>query len=136
MARYPETVVGVCRECLDRLVGERPASDATRFRREAAWRRRLLEDGFELLLVNPAHFKQVPGRKTDVADCAWLAQLLEHGLLPSSFVPPAPMRELRDLTRYRKRLTEERTRAAKSAAQGAAGCRHQAFQCGHRHVGD
>jgi transposase len=72
----------------------------------------VLEDGFELLLVNPAHFKQVPGRKTDVADCAWLAQLLEHGLLRSSFVPPAPIRELRDLTRYRKSLTEERTRAA------------------------
>jgi len=71
-----------------------------------------LENGFELLLVNSAHFKQVPGRKTDVADCAWLAQLLEHGLLRSSFVPPAPIRELRDLTRYRKSLTEERTRAA------------------------
>ena len=70
----------------------------------------MLEDGFELLLVNPAHSKQVPGRKTDVADCAWLAQLLEHGLLRSSFVPP--IRELRDLTRYRKSLTEERTRAA------------------------
>ena len=72
----------------------------------------LLENDFELLLVNPAHFKQVPGRKTDVADCVWLAQLLEHGLLRSSFVPPAPIRELRDLTRYRKSLTEERTRAA------------------------
>ena len=72
----------------------------------------MLENDFELLLVNPAHFKQVPGRKTDVADCAWLAQLLEHGLLRSSFVPPAPIRELRDLTRYRKSLTEERTRAA------------------------
>jgi transposase len=66
----------------------------------------LLENDFELLLVNPAHFKQVPGRKTDVADCVWLAQLLEHGLLRSSFVPPAPIRELRDLTRYRKSLTE------------------------------
>jgi transposase len=72
----------------------------------------VLENDFELLLVNPAHFKQVPGRKTDVADCMWLAQLLEHGLLRSSFVPPAPIRELRDLTRYRKSLTEERTRAA------------------------
>ncbi len=72
----------------------------------------LLENDFELLLVNPAHFKQVPGRKTDAADCAWLAQLLEHGLLRNSFVPPAPIRELRDLTRYRKSLTEERTRAA------------------------
>ena len=72
----------------------------------------MLENDFELLLVNPGHFKQVPGRKTDVADCAWLAQLLEHGLLRSSFVPPAPIRELRDLTRYRKSLTEERTRSA------------------------
>ena len=69
----------------------------------------VLENDFELLLVNPAHFKQVPGRKTDVADCAWLAQLLEHGLLRSSFVPPPPIRELRDLTRCRKSLTEERT---------------------------
>jgi len=72
----------------------------------------VLEHDFELLLVNPAHFKQVPGRKTDVADCAWLAQLLQYGLLRASFVPPAPIRELRDLTRYRKSLTEERSRAA------------------------
>ncbi len=55
----------------------------------------VLENDFELLLVNPAHFKQVPGRKTDVADCAWLAQLLQYGLLRGSFVPPAPIRELR-----------------------------------------
>ena len=54
----------------------------------------------------------MPGRKTDVADCAWLAQLLQYGLLRGSFVPPAPIRELRDLTRYRKSLTEERSRAA------------------------
>jgi transposase len=95
----------------------------------------VLENDFELLLVNPAHFKQVPGRKTDVADCAWLAQLLQYGLLRGSFVPPAPIRELRDLTRYRKSLTEERTRAAKSTAQGAAGCRHQALQRRNRHAG-
>ena len=56
--------------------------------------------------------KRVPGRKTDVQDCAWLAQLLEHGLLRGSFVPPAPIRELRDLTRYRKSLIQERTREA------------------------
>jgi transposase len=54
----------------------------------------------------------VPGRKTDVQDCAWLAQLLEHGLLRGSFVPPAPIRELRDLTRYRKSLIQERAREA------------------------
>jgi len=72
----------------------------------------LLEDAFTCLLVNPAHVKQVPGRKTDVKDCAWIAQLLEHGLLRGSFVPPAPIRELRDLTRLRKAATQDRTRAA------------------------
>ncbi len=60
----------------------------------------LLEDRFSVLLVNAAHVKQVPGRKTDVNDCTWLAQLLEHGLLRGSFVPPREIRELRDLTRF------------------------------------
>jgi rhamnose utilization protein RhaD (predicted bifunctional aldolase and dehydrogenase) len=60
-----------------------------------------LEGEFELLLVNAAHVKQVPGRKTDTKDAAWLCQLLECGLLRASFVPPRPIRELRDLTRYR-----------------------------------
>lgn len=68
--------------------------------------------GFELLLVNAAHIKNVPGRKTDQNDAAWLAQLLEHGLLRASFVPPPEIRELRDLTRYRKAQANERTRAA------------------------
>jgi transposase len=72
----------------------------------------LLEDEFELLLVNAAHVKQVPGRKTDVSDAQWLCQLLEHGLLRGSFVPPKPIRELRDLTRYRKSLIRERQREA------------------------
>ena len=70
----------------------------------------VLEDrGFELLLVNARHVKILPGRKSDVADAAWLAELLEHGLLRSSFVPPPALRELRDLTRYRKRLTQQNT---------------------------
>jgi len=72
----------------------------------------VLEEGFTLLLVNAAHVKQVPGRKSDVADCAWLAQLLEHGLLRASFVLPRPIRELRDPARLRKRLTQDRARAA------------------------
>ncbi|MBI1733556.1 MAG: IS110 family transposase [Candidatus Rokubacteria bacterium] len=72
----------------------------------------VLEDLFTCLLVNAAHIKQVPGRKTDVLDCVWIAQLLEHGLLRGSFVPPAPIRELRDLTRHRKVLIQERSRAA------------------------
>jgi transposase len=70
----------------------------------------LLEDAFTCVLVNAAHIKQVPGRKTDVLDCAWIAQLLEHGLLRGSFVPPPPLRDLRDLTRYRQTLLEDRTR--------------------------
>src|SRR5262245_29645165 len=71
-----------------------------------------LESDFTCLLVHAMHIKRVPGRKTDVQDCASLAQLLEHGLLRGSFVPPAPIRELRDLTRYRKALIHDRTRVA------------------------
>jgi transposase len=70
----------------------------------------LLEDRLELLLVNAQHIKQVPGRKSDVADCAWIAQLLEHGLLRASFVPDRPQRELRDLTRQRSQLLGDRAR--------------------------
>jgi transposase len=72
----------------------------------------LLEGRFEVLLVNAEHIKQVPGRKTDVKDCAWIAQLLQHGLLKASFVPPEPIRGLRDLTRQRTQLIQERTSAA------------------------
>lgn len=69
-----------------------------------------LEDRFELLLVNSNHVKHVPGRKTDTIDAAWLAQLLAHGLLRASFVPPPRIRDLRELTRYRKALIGEHTR--------------------------
>ncbi|HYA67114.1 MAG TPA: IS110 family transposase [Acidimicrobiales bacterium] len=69
-----------------------------------------LEDDFELLLVNATFVKKLPGRKTDVKDAEWLGQLLECGLLRGSFVPPPVIRELRDLTRYRKRLVQERAR--------------------------
>jgi transposase len=69
----------------------------------------LLEDRFELLLVNAQHVKAVPGRKTDVKDAEWLADLLRHGLLKGSFVPDRPQRELRELTRYRTSLLQERT---------------------------
>jgi transposase len=60
----------------------------------------------------PRTSSRCPGRKTDVSDCKWLAQLLEAGLLRASFVPPQPIRDLRDLTRYRKSLSEERNRVA------------------------
>ena len=71
----------------------------------------LLEDaGFDLLLVNSRHVKNLPGRKTDVADATWLAQLGAHGLVRGSFVPPEPIRQLRDLTRARTAITRERSR--------------------------
>jgi transposase len=69
----------------------------------------LEERAFELKLVNAAHVKILPGRKSDVLDAEWLAELLEHGLLRGSFVPPPVIRELRDLTRYRKRLIQAHT---------------------------
>ena len=67
----------------------------------------VLEDQFELVLANAQHIRNVPGRKTDVSDAAWIADLLAHGLIRSSFVPPAPIQELRDLTRTRKQLVRE-----------------------------
>lgn len=72
----------------------------------------LLEDDMECWLLNAQHLRNVPGRKTDVADAAWIAQLVEHGLVRPSFVPPKPIRKLRDLTRYRKAQIEERSREA------------------------
>lgn len=74
----------------------------------------LLEDlpGVEVMLVNARHVKTVPGRKTDVADATWLAQLGAHGLVRGSFVPPEPIRQLRDLTRARTAITRERAREA------------------------
>jgi transposase len=69
----------------------------------------VLEGSFELLLVNAQHFKAVPGRKTDMRDCEWLAEMLQHGLLRGSFVPPTPIRDLRDLNRNRAILVQQKT---------------------------
>jgi transposase len=71
----------------------------------------MLEDEFTCWLINAHHIHNVPGRKTDVADAAWIAQLVQHGLVRPSFVPDKPIRELRDLTRYRKAQIQERGRA-------------------------
>lgn len=68
----------------------------------------ILEAGRTVILVNARHMKAVPGRKTDVKDSEWIADLLRHGLLQASFIPPQPVRELRELTRYRKTLVQER----------------------------
>jgi transposase len=70
----------------------------------------LLEERFQCWLLNAQHLRTVPGRKTDVQDAEWICQLVEHGLVRPSFVPPKPIRELRDLTRYRKAQIEERSR--------------------------
>jgi transposase len=93
----------------DRQV-ELVAMEATGVYWKPVWH--LLEDEFQLVLVNARHVKQVPGRKTDVSDAVWLCQLAEAGLLRASFVPPKPIRALRQLTRYRKAQISERQREA------------------------
>ena len=87
---------------------EQVVMEATGVYWKAPWA--ILEDEFECMLVNARHVKRVPGRKTDVADAAWLCQLAEAGLLKANFVPPRPIRELRNLTRYRKTQIQERAR--------------------------
>ena len=77
----------------------------------------ILEDRFTVWLVNAQHIKQVPGRKTDVKDCEWIAQLLQHGLLRPSFIPPRLVRQLRDLTRQRARLVSDKTAVANRIAK-------------------
>ena len=72
----------------------------------------LLEGSFAVVLANAYHIKAVPGRKTDVNDSEWIADLLAHGLIRASFIPPAPIRDLRDLTRHRKSLIRDRVKAA------------------------
>ena len=72
----------------------------------------VLEGQFEQMLVNPHHIKAVPGRKTDTRDCEWIADLLQHGLLKGSFVPPTPIQDLRDLTRYRAESRQSQNRVA------------------------
>ena len=100
-------------EMADWLKGERVthvAMEATGVYWRPVWA--VLEDQFEQMLVNPQHMKAVPGRKTDTKDCEWIADLLQHGLLKGSFVPPTPIQDLRDLTRYRAQLRQDQGRAA------------------------
>jgi len=94
-----------------------------------------LEDQVECWLLNAAHLHNVPGRKTDVADAAWMAQLVEHGLVRPSFVPPRPIRELRELTRYRKALLYERTRETQRLHKVLEDAGTRAGLCGLRRAG-
>ena len=91
----------------------------------------LLEDECTMVLVNPQHIKAVPGRKTDVKDAEWLADLLRHGLLQPSFIPPAPIREVRELTRYRKSLVEARAREVNRVRDAVGERQYQAGLGGH-----
>jgi transposase len=90
----------------------------------------VLEDGFTLLLINMHELKRVPGRKTDVQDSEWLAQVLECGLLKASFVPPPPICELRDLTRYRVQQVRDRAHEV-NRLQSLGGRWPQADERGH-----
>jgi Transposase len=96
----------------------------------------ILESRFTVLLMNARHLKQVPGRKSDIRDCQWIAQSLQCGLLKGSFIPPRSLRELRDLTRHQTQLVEEKTLAVSSvvarwAKQNAGVCvrRTTQFSC-------
>jgi transposase len=112
LAEFATTVPGLValRDWLEAHRVTQVAMEATGVYWQPVWH--LLEDAFELTLCNARHVKQVPGRKTDVADAAWLCQLMEAGLLRGSFVPPKPQRTLRLLTRYRKTQIQERQREA------------------------
>src|SRR2546425_2174430 len=92
---------------LDSFEVEVVAMEATGVYWKPVWH--VLESHFELVLANAAHVKNVPGRKTDVNDATWLADLLAHGLIRASFVPERPVQELRTLTRTRKQLVREKT---------------------------
>jgi transposase len=110
LAEFPTTVRGLLalRDWLAERRVTQVAMEATGVFWKPVWY--VLEDDFELLLVNARHVKQVPGRKTDVSDAEWLCRLLEAGLLRASFVSPRPIRQLRNLTRYRKTQIQERQR--------------------------
>jgi transposase len=110
VAEFATTVRGLLglRDWLAAHGVQQVVMEATGVYWKAPWA--ILEDEFECVLVNARHVKQVPGRKTDVSDAAWLCQLAEAGLLKASFVPPKPIRQLRNLTRYRKTQIQERQR--------------------------
>ena len=112
VAEFPTTVAGLLTlfDWLAAFRVEQVVMEATGVYWKPVWA--ILEDGFECLLVNARHVKQVPGRKADVKDAEWLCQLAEAGLLRASFVPPKPIRALRNLTRYRKTQIQERAREA------------------------
>src|SRR5262245_38268302 len=105
--RFPTTTHGLLElaEWLESARCTHVAMEATGVYWKPVWH--ILDGRFALILANAAHIKGVPGRKSDMNDATWIADLLAHGLSRASFVPPQPIQELRDLTRTRKQLTRE-----------------------------
>ena len=131
--RFPTTTQGLLAlaEWLESAGCTHVAMEATGVYWKPVWH--ILEGRFALILANAAHVKNVPGRKSDVNDATWLADLLAHGLIRSSFVPPPAIQELRDLTRTRKQLGARDRAAHPANPEGAGGCEHQAVVGHHRH---
>jgi len=127
VAEFKTTVHGLLalRDWLEALQVKQVVMEATGVYWKPCWA--VLEDAFELMLVNARHVKQCPGRKTDVLDAQWLCQLLEAGLLRASFVPPKPIRTLRNLTRYRKDADQRPPARVAAPAQDPGGHRDQAW---------
>ena len=94
----------------------------------------VLTGHFTLIVGNAHHIKNVPGRKTDVKDAEWIADLVRHGLIKASFVPSVQLRELRDLLRYRRSLAQTVVSVRKSHPETAGVCQYQARQCRNRRV--
>ena len=92
----------------------------------------VMEDQLPVMLVNAKHARNIPGRKSDVSDAAWLAQLGAHGLLRASFIPPEPVRHLRDLTRARSMAARERVRIVQRLEKFLESSGGQAVGGGHR----
>ena len=90
----------------------------------------VLDGTFELVLANAMHIKNVPGRKTDINDATWIADLLAHGLIRSSFVPPTAIQDMRTLMRTRKQLVRERAQHVQRISENPRGCQPQdRFRC-------
>jgi transposase len=125
--RFPTTTQGLLAlaKWLEGAGCTHVAMEATGVYWKPVWH--ILEGRFALILANAAHVKNVPGRKSDVNDANWLADLLAHGLIRSSFVPPPAIQELRDLTRTRKQLTREIVRHVQRIGGSGGGERQTVF---------
>ena len=133
--RFPTTTRGLL-DLADWLAGHGcrvAALEATGVYWKPVWH--VLEATVDLLLANPAHVRAIPGRKSDMNDAMWLADLMAHGLIRGSFVPPPAIQEIRDLTRTRKQLVRQVAQHTLAAPEDAGGREHQGCGCGQRPAG-